>query len=57
MIESGHIGRIVTRGSARLGLKLGSAWLEYLIGTTQVSELVELGSRLGTRLGFAGDLD
>ena len=45
-IESGHIARIVTQGSTRLGLKLSFAWLEDLIGTAQVSDLLEQGSML-----------
>ena len=56
-IESGHIARIVTQGSTRLGLKLSFAWLEDLIGTDQVSNLLEQGSMLRNRLGFIRDLD
>ena len=52
VIESGHIARIVTRGSVRLSSIFDSAWLEDLSGTAQVSDLLELGSRLWTRLGF-----
>ena len=45
---------MVTRGSVRLVRSLvdGSAWLEDLIGSAQVLDLLELGWRLGTRLGF-----
>ena len=55
-IESGHIARIVTRGSTRLSLKLSFAWLKDLIGTAQVSDLLEQSSMLRNRLGFIRDL-
>ena len=51
-IGSGHIARIVTRGSARLRSKLVSAWLEALLALAEVSDRLRLGSKLGNPLVF-----